>query len=169
MRFKFSDDLSILEKLNLILSGLSSYNVRNHVASDIGINQKYLPSNHIPSQENLKEIEAWTDRNIMKLNVEKSKVMVMVRPFFVWSCSFLPNSAVAQVQLGWAKPLYQNWVSQAHILRDQHYSAWSAQPTLQCMICATYTTVHDLRNHRVIIKIARYKEESWNAILFQGN
>ena len=76
MRFKFVDDLSILEKLNLILSGLCSYNFRNHVASDIGINQKYLPSNHISSQDNLNQIEAWTDRNKMKLNVEKSKVMV---------------------------------------------------------------------------------------------
>ena len=41
MRFKFVDDLSTLEKLNLILAGLSSYNFRNHVASDIGIEQKF--------------------------------------------------------------------------------------------------------------------------------
>ena len=40
MRFKFVDDLSILEKINLILAGLACYNFKNHVASDIGINQK---------------------------------------------------------------------------------------------------------------------------------
>ena len=43
MKFKFVDDLSTLEKLNLILAGLSSYNFKIHVASDIGINQLYLP------------------------------------------------------------------------------------------------------------------------------
>ena len=50
MRFKFVDDLSILEKLNLILTGFCSYNFRNHVASDVGIGQKFLPSNNCQSQ-----------------------------------------------------------------------------------------------------------------------
>ena len=50
MRFKFVDDLSVLEKLNLILVGLTSYNFKNHVASDIGIDQQYLPSINIQSQ-----------------------------------------------------------------------------------------------------------------------
>ena len=56
MRFKFVDDLSTLEKLNLILAGLSSYNFRNHVASDIGIEQKYLPTGNFESQQYLKNI-----------------------------------------------------------------------------------------------------------------
>ena len=52
MRFKFVDDLSALEKLNLILLGLSSYNFWKHVASDIGIDQKFLP----PGNFNLKKL-----------------------------------------------------------------------------------------------------------------
>ena len=76
MRFKFVDDLSILEKINLILIGLSSYNFRNHVASDIGINQHYLPSINAQSQNNLDQIESWTTENKMKLNVQKSQVMI---------------------------------------------------------------------------------------------
>ena len=50
MRYKFMDDLSVLDKLNLIVVGLSSYNFRNHAASDIGIDQKYLPSQNFLSQ-----------------------------------------------------------------------------------------------------------------------
>ena len=50
MRYKFVDDLSILEKLNLILLGLSSYNFRNHIASDIGVDQKFLPKENFQSQ-----------------------------------------------------------------------------------------------------------------------
>ena len=38
----FLDDLSILEILNLISIGLSSYNFHNHVASDIGVELSYL-------------------------------------------------------------------------------------------------------------------------------
>lgn len=76
MRFKFVDDLSILEKLNLILVGLSEYNFRNHVASDIGVNQKFLSPSNIQSQEYLDGVEEWTDKNLMKLNPKKSNVMV---------------------------------------------------------------------------------------------
>ena len=76
MRFKFVDDLSLLEKLNLILCGLSSYNFRNHVASDVGIEQKYLPTENFQSQSYLEQIEKWTELNKMKLNVKKSQVMV---------------------------------------------------------------------------------------------
>ena len=76
MRFKFVDDLSVLEKLSLILIGLSSYNFRNHVASDIGTHQKYLPNINIQSQNYLDQIQTWTETNKMKLNVDKSKVMI---------------------------------------------------------------------------------------------
>ena len=76
MRFKFVDDLSMLEKLNLILLGLSSYNFKYHVASDIGVEQKFLPSENIQSQVYLNGIETWTDDMKMKLNVKKSKVII---------------------------------------------------------------------------------------------
>ena len=76
MRFKFVDELSVLEKLSLILIGLSSYNFRNHVASDIGTHQKYLPNINIQSQNYLDQIQTWTETNKMKLNVDKSKVMI---------------------------------------------------------------------------------------------
>ena len=75
-KFKFVDDLSLLEILNLILLGLCSYNFKNHVASDIGIHQQYLPSEHIQSQQNLNKIEEWTLANKAKLNVGKSKVLI---------------------------------------------------------------------------------------------
>ena len=76
MRFKFVDDLSTLEKLNLILLGLSSYNFKNHVASNVGINQKYLSNKNIESQNHLNKIEEWTNTNKTKLNVKKSHVMI---------------------------------------------------------------------------------------------
>ena len=79
-RFKFVDDLSILEKLNLILMGLSSYNFKHHVASDIGVDQKFLPSENFKSQEYLNGIVQWTDNNLMKLNSKKSNSMIFNLP-----------------------------------------------------------------------------------------
>ena len=76
MKFKFVDDLSTLEKLNLLLVGLSTYNFRTHVASDIGIDQKFLPSENIEAQSSLNKIVKWTKDNKMQLNAKKSNVMV---------------------------------------------------------------------------------------------
>ena len=63
-------------KLNLILQGLGSYNLKHHVASDIGIDQKFLPSENTHSQQYLNQIENWTILNKSKLNVKKSHVMI---------------------------------------------------------------------------------------------
>ena len=76
MKFKFVDDLSTLEKLNLILLGLSSYNFHNHVASDVGVEQKYLASENFSGQSDLNKIIQWTEENKMELNSKKSKVMI---------------------------------------------------------------------------------------------
>ena len=64
-KFKFVDDLSTLQKINLIMVGLSSYNFKQHVASDIGVDQSFLPSENIHSQTHMDNISNWTDRNMM--------------------------------------------------------------------------------------------------------
>ena len=50
-KYKFVDDLSVLEIINLIAVGLSSYNFKQHVASDVGIGQLFIPSENIKSQK----------------------------------------------------------------------------------------------------------------------
>ena len=75
-KYKFVDDLSVLEIINLITVGLSSYNFKQHVASDIGVGQLYLPAEHINSQTYMDNICKWTADNKMKLNESKSKVIV---------------------------------------------------------------------------------------------
>ena len=48
-KYKFIDDLSILDIINLLMIGISSYNHRSHVASDIGEENKFIPCNHLDS------------------------------------------------------------------------------------------------------------------------
>ena len=74
-RFKWVDDVSILEIINLITIGLSSYNFKHHVASDIGVDQSYIPSENILTKNYVKKISQWTDENQMKLNGKKTKLM----------------------------------------------------------------------------------------------
>ena len=75
-KYKFIDDLSILEILNLVSIALSNYNFHSHIASDIGIDNNYLEPNSIKSQVYLDNIAAWTNKQEMKLNCDKTKYMI---------------------------------------------------------------------------------------------
>ena len=76
-KFKFIDDLSILEILNLVMCGIGSYNFKNHIASDIGVHGQYLPTKNIQSQVHLDKIQQWTKDQQMELNASKTKFMVV--------------------------------------------------------------------------------------------
>ena len=76
-KFKFIDDLSMLEIINLVSVGISSYNFKAHVASDIGVDNSYLPAVNIKTPGYIKSIEEWTNQKQMKLNSEKTKYMVI--------------------------------------------------------------------------------------------
>lgn len=75
-RFKFVDDLSTLEIIELISIGLSHYNLKKHVPSDILTSNLYLPSEKLKTQQWLTEINKWTEENKMLLNESKTKAMV---------------------------------------------------------------------------------------------
>ena len=78
-KYKFVDDLSVLDVINLINVGLSSYNFKQHVASDIGSEHLYIPSENLKSQDYMNQISQWTVDNEMKLNESKSKMMIFNR------------------------------------------------------------------------------------------
>ena len=72
-KFKFIDDLSILEIINLLMIGISSYNFKSHVASHIGDHGQYIPADSLKTQKHINKINAWTEQNMMKLNESKSQ------------------------------------------------------------------------------------------------
>ena len=59
-KYKFVDDLSMLEIINLVAAGLAQYNFKHHVASDIGVNQLFLPSENVCSQSYMNNVFEWT-------------------------------------------------------------------------------------------------------------
>ena len=77
-RYKYCDDLSIMELL-MIGNLLTDYDFYSHVASDIGIDQKYLPTEHLHTQTNLDRLSSWTSDNLMRLNENKTKYLIFNR------------------------------------------------------------------------------------------
>ena len=77
LKFKFIDDLSILEIINLASQGISSYNTKHHVPSDIADHNQYMAPANLKSQQYLDKITSWIDDHLMKLNVDKSKYLTV--------------------------------------------------------------------------------------------
>ena len=55
-RFKFVDDLTILEKINLLLIGMASHNSHEQVPNDIPTDNQIIPAEHLKSQEHINSI-----------------------------------------------------------------------------------------------------------------
>ena len=78
-QYKYCDDLSILE---LIMIGhiLTEYNFLEHVASDIGVDQKFLSPQYLSTRYNFDQIARWTESNFMRLNEKTTSYIIFNRP-----------------------------------------------------------------------------------------
>ena len=61
-RFKFVDDLSTLEVINLLTIGLSSFYMKQQVPSDIPVHGQYISADKLKSQTYLNLINEWTEK-----------------------------------------------------------------------------------------------------------
>ena len=77
-RYKYIDDLTILQIISLA-GLLINYDFNLHVASDVGIDQQYLPPSSFELQGKLNTISRWTDDNIMAINEKKCNYLVFTR------------------------------------------------------------------------------------------
>ena len=75
-RFKFMDDLSILECILLTNIGLASHNPKLNVPSNIPSHNQIIPSERLKTQDYLNEINLWTESKKMQLNQKKTKSMI---------------------------------------------------------------------------------------------
>ena len=72
-RFKFVDDLSILEIVNLLTVGITSFNLKQQVPTDIPLHNQFIPAENLQSQEWLNQINDWTENQQMLINEKKNK------------------------------------------------------------------------------------------------
>ena len=76
LRFKYFDDASVLEIVNLLSIGIASHNSKQQVPSNIASHNQFVPAEYLKSQEYLQNIHQWSENQKMELNVDKSKVML---------------------------------------------------------------------------------------------
>ena len=69
--FKFVDDTSFLEVLDLLALGLSSFNPKFQVPSDIPPEEGILHSKNFQTQKYLDTVSRWTEDHQMLLNPKK--------------------------------------------------------------------------------------------------
>ena len=74
--YKYFDDASILEIVNLLSIGLASHNFKSHVASNIPTHNQFIPGDYLQSQQYLERISEWTREQKMELNIDKSNAMI---------------------------------------------------------------------------------------------
>ena len=77
-QYKYCDDLSILELL-LLGDALTEYNFMEHVASDVGVDQRFLSAQGLATQLNLDKIALWTENNLMQLKESKTNYLIFTR------------------------------------------------------------------------------------------
>ena len=75
-RYKFVDDLSVLEILNLVNIGISSGN-RQQVPSDLPVHGQFVDSSQLKSQEYLRKINLWTEEHQMIISAKKTKSVII--------------------------------------------------------------------------------------------
>ena len=75
-RFKFIDDLTVLEIINLLTVGISCFNLKQQVASDLATHNQFIDPEQLESQKYLDQINEWTKEQKMKINEKKTKYMI---------------------------------------------------------------------------------------------
>ena len=75
-RFNFIDDPTIFEIVNLLTIGISCFNGKSQVPSDIVESNQFIPPGNLQSQDHLNKISQWTKDQKMIINQKKSKSMI---------------------------------------------------------------------------------------------
>ena len=66
----------MLEIVDLLTVGITSYNLKMHVPSDIPVHNQYIPAENLKSQEWLQKINQWTIQQKMLINEKKTKSLI---------------------------------------------------------------------------------------------
>ena len=71
-KFKFVDDLSTLEIINLLTIGMSSFYMKSQVPNDIPNHGQFIDSKKLKSQDYLNQLNKWTKEQKMVINQKKT-------------------------------------------------------------------------------------------------
>ena len=75
--------------MNLLTVGITSYNIKQHIPSDVAVHNQFIPPENLKSQNWLNQINNWTNNQKMLINENKTKNMVFNFTKKYQSCSRL--------------------------------------------------------------------------------
>ena len=70
------DDLTVLEIFNLLTVGITSYNIKQHVPSDVPAHNQFIPAN-LESHNWLDKINLWTTNQKMMINEKRQRTLYL--------------------------------------------------------------------------------------------
>ena len=73
-RFKFVDDLTVLEIINLVNMAIEPYDIINHIPSDISTNNQFIENCQLKSQTYLEDLNNWSEGQKMEISKKKLKL-----------------------------------------------------------------------------------------------
>ena len=75
-RYKFVDDLTTLEVVNLLTVGITCFNIKSQVPNDVPTHNQFIPPENLESQQFLDTINEWTSNQKMLISQKKTKTMI---------------------------------------------------------------------------------------------
>ena len=76
LKYRYIDDLSALELVNLLTIGIQSHNIRQQVPNNVPTHNQIISNDKLETQKHVNEIANWSKNNLMKLNAKKCKNMI---------------------------------------------------------------------------------------------
>ena len=76
-KWKWVDDLTVVEIVNMITVGLSSYNFQQHVASDIPVHGQFVSQDNLKTTQYIRLLDNWSHDHLMRHNKSKTKIMII--------------------------------------------------------------------------------------------
>ena len=129
-KYQYIDDLNLLE-LIFLSDLLIQYDFHSHVASDIGIDQRFLPPSSTQTQTYNAGIAHWTKQNLAKLNSEKSSYIIHTRmkehfaTRFTLDNSYINRKTSAKILGVWIEEDPSSWVKNTKELIKRTYASMS--------------------------------------------
>ena len=74
--FKFVDDKTVLEVVNLLSIGIASHNFKASIPSNVRTSGLVIRNENLKTQDHLNDIDRWTKEKKMLLNVQKTKNVI---------------------------------------------------------------------------------------------
>ena len=85
--FKFVDDLTVLEIINLLNMTIEPYDIINHIPSDISTNNQFIQADQLKTQTYIEDLDKWSENQTSTQSLKAGAICFAFLCFYVF-CVF---------------------------------------------------------------------------------